>query len=72
MVAGEITGRFVVAIHCTPQAFYAQVVNLPGCFAKGASEIEALENARAMIPAFVALTRLVARSEPRVRLEISA
>ena len=68
----HISGRFVVAIHRTPQGCYAQVVNLPGCFAKGSSEVEALENARAMIPAFMALTRLVAQSKPRVRLEISA
>ena len=64
--------RFVVAIHRTPQGFYAQVMNLPGCFAKGATEVEALENARAMIPAFMSLTRLVAESKPRVSLEISA
>ena len=68
----ETSGRFVIAIYRAPHCFYAQVADLPGCFAKGATEIEALENARALIPVFAALTRLVAESQPRVRLEISA
>lgn len=72
MDASQSPDRFIVAIHRTPQGFFAQVVNLPGCFAKGATEVEALENARAMIPAFAALTALMAESRPRVRLEISA
>jgi len=64
--------RFVIAIHRIPQGYCAQVVNLPGCFAKGSTEVEALENVRAMIPTFAALASLIAQSKPRVRLEISA
>jgi len=66
------TARFVVAIHRTPAAYFAEVVNLPGCFAKGASEVEALENVRAMIRTFLAVKALMARDKPRVSLEISA
>lgn len=64
--------RFVVAIHQTPAGYFAQVVNLPGCFAKGDSEVEALENVRPMIRAFLAVQGLMARQKPRVSLEISA
>ena len=66
------SGRFVVAIHRTPKGCYAQVVNLPGCFARGATEVEALENVRAMIGTFVSVAQLIARDKPRVSLEISA
>jgi len=66
------TARFVVAIHRTPAAYFAEVVNLPGCFAKGASEVEALENVRAMIRTFLAVKALMAQDKPRVSLEISA
>ena len=72
MNASAASTRFVIAIHRMPHGFCAQVVNLPGCFAKGATEVEALENVRAMIPTFAALTALMAESRPRVRLEISA
>ena len=64
--------RFVVAIHHTRQGCFAQVVNLPGCFARGANEVEALENARAAIRAFLAITHLLQQQKPRVSLEISA
>ena len=64
--------RFVVAIHRTSAGYFAQVVNLPGCFAKGASEVEALENVRPLIRAFLAVSALVAHDKPRVSLEISA
>ena len=72
MENSEEGGRFLVAIHHTPQGCFAQVVNLPGCFARGANEVEALENVRAAIRAFVALTQLARREKPRVSLEISA
>ena len=64
--------RFVVAIHHTPQGCFAQVVNLPGCFARGANEVEALENARAAIRSFLAVTTLLRQDKARVSLEISA
>jgi predicted RNase H-like HicB family nuclease len=66
------SGRYIVAIHHTPGGCYARVVNLPGCFARGASEVEALENLRASIRAYLAVAQLLAEEQPRVRLEISA
>jgi len=65
-------GPFVVAIHHTPHGCYAQVMNLPGCLARGANEVEALENVRAMIRTFVTIARLLRQEKPRVSLEISA
>ena len=66
------TDRFVVAIHKTPAGYYARVVNMPGCIAKGESEVEAIENVRQAIRAFIAVARLVDQGKPRVSLEISA
>jgi len=71
MEPSEDRERFVVAIHNTPQGCFAQVVNLPGCFARGANEVEAVENVRAAIRAFVAITGLLREQKPRVRVEIS-
>jgi predicted RNase H-like HicB family nuclease len=72
MDSAEDRARFIVAIHHTPQGCFAQVVNLPGCFARGANEVEALENVRGAIRAFVAITQLLRHEKPRVSLEISA
>jgi predicted RNase H-like HicB family nuclease len=64
--------RFVVAIHRTPSGYYARALNVPGCIAKGESEVEALENVRIAIRAFLAVSRLVEQHKARVSLEISA
>ena len=64
--------RFVVAIHKTPDGYYARVANVPGCIAKGESEVEALENARKAIRTFIVVARLIEQSQARVSLEISA
>ena len=72
METSDTTERFIVAIHRTPAGYYARVVNLPGCLAKGASEVEALENVRTMIRTFIKVSRLVDRDKARVSLEISA
>jgi predicted RNase H-like HicB family nuclease len=64
--------RFVVAIHKTPAGYYARVLNVPGCIAKGDSEVEAIENARSAIRTFLAVARLIEQDKARVSLEISA
>ena len=45
--------RFRVAIHRAKGCYFAHVIDLPGCVARGASEVEAVENARAAIAEFV-------------------
>ena len=64
--------RYVVAIHRTPSGYFAQVMDIPGCVSRGASEVEALENARSAIRAYASLARLLAKEEPSITLEITA
>src|SRR5258706_15838261 len=49
----EITppGRYRIAIHRAMGCYFAAVDDLPGCFPRGASEVEAVENAAAAIHA---------------------
>ena len=61
-----------MAIHRANGAYIAQVVDLPGCFSRGASEVEALENARSAIRAYLWLGQLLAGDTATVQLEISA
>ena len=64
--------RHVVAIHRTAGGCFARVLGLPGCIARGATEVEALENVRELIRLHEAITRLAAAERPKVSLEISA
>jgi predicted RNase H-like HicB family nuclease len=52
--------------------YVATVSDLPGCHARGASEVEAVENARAAIRAWRATVAAVAQTAATVRLEIVA
>jgi len=72
MEARGKSSRFVVSIHKTPAGYYARVLNVPGCIATGASEVEAIENARAAIRTFLVVARLVEQDKARLSLEISA
>jgi len=64
--------RHVVAIHRTQIGYFARVIGLPGCIARGATEVEALENVRQAIRVHLAIARLAASEPPKVSLEISA
>jgi predicted RNase H-like HicB family nuclease len=76
MVAGmsfpPANARFRVAIHRAKGCYFAQVMDLPGCFSRGQSEVEALENARTAIRAYLWLAQLLAGDTATVQLEISA
>ena len=65
-------GRFRVAIHRAGGCYFAQVLTLPGCFARGASEVEALENARGAIRSYLWAMQVLAGDKPTVDIEISA
>jgi predicted RNase H-like HicB family nuclease len=65
-------GRYCVAVHRAMGGYVATVSDLPGCHARGASEVEAVENARAAIRAWRATAAAVAQSAATVRLEIVA
>ena len=72
MTASASRSRFRIAIHRAKGGYIAQVLDLPGCFARGATEVEALENARGAIRAYLWIAQLLAGDAATVQLEISA
>jgi predicted RNase H-like HicB family nuclease len=64
--------RFHVNVHRARGGYFARVIEIPGCVARGATEIEAIENARSAIRAFLLVGQLLAADRPTVRVEISA
>jgi hypothetical protein len=64
--------RFRIAIHRAHGCYFAQVLDLPGCFSRGSTEVEALENARSTIRAYLWLAQVLAGDPATVQLEISA
>jgi predicted RNase H-like HicB family nuclease len=64
--------RFRVAIHRAKGCYFAQVIDLPGCFSRGATEVEAIENARCAIRAYLWVAQALAGDRATVQLEISA
>ena len=64
--------RYHVAIHRYAGTYLACVANLPGCVGRGASQVEAVENARAAIRAWVSLGRMLSREDAVTELEITA
>ena len=63
--------RFRVAIHRAKGCYFARVMDLPGCFSRGATEVEALENARCAIRAYLWFAQALAGDDATVQLEIS-
>jgi predicted RNase H-like HicB family nuclease len=66
------TAKYRVAIHRAKGCYFAQVIDLPGCFSRGATEVEAVENARSAIRAYLWVAQVLAGDDATVRLEISA
>jgi predicted RNase H-like HicB family nuclease len=66
------TCRYRIAIHRIGGCYVARVIDLPGCFARGATEVEAVENARASIRAYVWIAQALAGDNATVQLEICA
>ena len=64
--------RYQVALHQAKGCYFACVLELPGCVARGATEVEALENARAAIRAHQWIARILASEQATLRLEIRA
>jgi len=63
---------FRIAIHRAKGCYFARVVDLPGCISRGASEVEAVENARAAIRAYLWAAQVLAADTATVELEIRA
>jgi predicted RNase H-like HicB family nuclease len=68
----QSAARYRVSLHRAKGCWYARVIDLPGCVARGGSEVEAIENARAMIRAYVGVAQALAGDPATVVLEISA
>ena len=64
--------RFIVCVHRAREGYYARVLELPGCVARGASEAEAVENVRLAIRSFRWVAQTLARDHPTVSVEITA
>jgi predicted RNase H-like HicB family nuclease len=64
--------RFRIALHRTRSGYFARAVDIPGCVSRGSTEVEAVENARAIIRSYLRLARLFETQRPIVELEISA
>ena len=64
--------RFQVRVHRVEETYVARVVEFPGCVARGATAVEAIENARGALRSFLSVAHLL-RSEPViVQVEITA
>ena len=68
----EDSPRFRIAIHRAKGCYFALALGLPGCVARGDTEVEALENLRATIRAGLAITRFLENDPATVELEIKA
>jgi predicted RNase H-like HicB family nuclease len=62
--------RFRIAVHRARGAYFAQVLDLPGCIVRGATEVEAVENARSAIRAYLLIAQMLAGDRATVQLEI--
>jgi predicted RNase H-like HicB family nuclease len=70
MEAATPSPRFTVAIHRARGCYFARVLQLPGCLTRGATEVEAVENARAAIRSYLLVAQVLASDRATVELEI--
>ncbi len=71
METAPLPPRFRVALHRAKGGFVAAVAELPGCAGRGATEVEAVECARAAIRAHLAIAASIAGEAALVELEIA-
>ena len=64
--------RYRIAIYRACGCYFVQVVDLPGCFTRGATEVEAVENARSAIRAYQWIAQALVGESATVQLQISA
>jgi predicted RNase H-like HicB family nuclease len=72
MAHASTTARYRIAIHRASCCYFARVIDLPGCFSRGAAEVEAVENARSAIRAYLWVAHALSEATATVHLEISA
>ena len=64
--------RYRIAIYRACGCYFVQVVDLQGCFTRGATEVEAVENARSAIRAYQWIAHALAGESATVQLQICA
>jgi predicted RNase H-like HicB family nuclease len=64
--------RFRVALHRAKGCYFACVIDIPGCYSRGATEVEAVENARAAIRSYLWIRQVLAGDNATLELEIKA
>jgi predicted RNase H-like HicB family nuclease len=72
LASRESPGRYRVSLHRATGCWFARVLDLPGCVARGNSEVEAVERAREMIRSYLWVARVLAEDPATVVLEINA
>jgi predicted RNase H-like HicB family nuclease len=72
MDAHEVPTRFRIAVHRVVGCYVARTPTLPGCACRGATAVEAIENVRAAIRAYLVTAQALAGETVVVELEISA
>ena len=68
--ASSAQRRYRVALHRVKGCYVARVVDIPGCVSRGASEVEAVENARVAIRVWLGIAQALAGDRAMVELEI--
>jgi predicted RNase H-like HicB family nuclease len=63
--------RYRIALHQTEEGFAVSVPGLPGCWSQGATESEAIENAKDAIRDYLAVVNELLRSERVHEIEVS-
>jgi predicted RNase H-like HicB family nuclease len=65
---GELSFR--IALHRAMGCYFARVLELPGCVCRGATEVEAVEMARASIRAYLQVARALEGDPATVHVQI--
>lgn len=68
---GDRVRRYRLALHRVKGCYVARALEIPGCVALGSSEIEAVENARIAIRAWLGISRALAGEPALVEIEIA-
>ena len=66
------TPRFRIALYHAKGGYFAWVTNLPGCYTRGSTEVEAVENARAAIRSYLCTVQALSADRATLELEIKA
>jgi predicted RNase H-like HicB family nuclease len=62
--------RYRVQLHRAMGCYFARVLEIPGCVARGATEVEAIENARGAIRFHLWVAQVLAEARATVQVEI--